>query len=875
MLKIKLIFFILLTMSLGFHVPSDAFAADGDVTSTVEINSSTANFPTLDNGDRLGSSLANIGDLNGDGVNDIASGTYWDDEGGLNRGAVHIMFMNADGSVDSNVVINDSTANGPVLANSDGFGFSVANIGDLDGDGVNDIAAGGIEPTLGGAPAAGEIYIMFMNTDGTPKSTVEIDKTTANGPSGAGGHFGSDIANIGDLNGDGVNDLAVGNYGDTGGGSAHIIFMNTDGTPKSSVEINSSTTNGPTIDDEDRFGRSVENIGDLNGDGVNDLAVGAEYDDMDENGNASGGDNRGAIHIMFMNTDGTPKSTVEINSSTANGPTIGDDDLFGASLANIGDLNGDGVNDIASGTYWDDEGGLNRGAVHIMFMNADGSVDSNVVINDSTANGPVLANSDGFGFSVANIGDLDGDGVNDIAAGGIEPTLGGAPAAGEIYIMFMNTDGTPKSTVEIDKTTANGPSGAGGHFGSDIANIGDLNGDGVNDLAVGNYGDTGGGSAHIIFMNTDGTPKSSVEINSSTTNGPTIDDEDRFGRSVENIGDLNGDGVNDLAVGAEYDDMDENGNASGGDNRGAIHIMFMNTDGTPKSTVEINSSTANGPTIDDDDRLGSSLANIGDSNGDGINDLAVGAHNDDEGGSNRGAIHIMYMVGTLPPTTTTTTTTTSSGGGGKNNCDSNGFGNNNSLRVYQVTYNIKTYEVQVQAYSTCGSVSAKMTTPMQQSILGLSTEQPYLDDMITIYSGFLDESDEKFHISVQNKKQSFTETFYIYDKSITKKYTGSTGYTSEQQGTALPTITSEQITVVSEPSVTQVVQTIEESIPIEEQILDEPLETPQIQSITYTHEPIVEEEIKPQCGVGTKLVDGICKIIKTDEPKFCFLFWCW
>jgi hypothetical protein len=77
--------------------------------------------------------------------------------------------------------------------------------------------------------------------------------------------------------------------------------------------------------------------------------------------------------------------------------------------------------------------------------------------------------------------------------------------------------------------------------------------------------------------------------------------------------------------------------------------------------------------------------------------------------------------------------TTTSGGGGKNNCDSNGFGNNNSLKVYQVTYNIKTYEVQVQAYSTCGSVSAKMTTPMQQSVLGLSTEQTLLDDRIAIY----------------------------------------------------------------------------------------------------------------------------------------------
>ncbi len=452
MLKVKLIFFILLTMSLGFHVPSDAFAADGDVTSTVEINSSTANFPTLDNGDRLGSSLANIGDLNGDGVNDIASGTYWDDEGGLNRGAVHIMFMNADGSVDSTVVINDSTANGPVLANSDGFGFSVANIGDLDGDGVNDIAAGGIEPTLGGAPAAGEIYIMFMNTDGTPKSTVEIDKTTANGPSGAGGHFGSDIANIGDLNGDGVNDLAVGSYGDdTGGGAVHIIFMNTDGTPKSSVEIDKTTANGPTIDDEDHFGRSVENIGDLDGDGVNDLAVGAEYDDMDENGNASGGDNRGAIHIMFMNTDGTPKSTVEINSSTANGPTIDDDDLFGASIANMGDLNGDGVNDIASGTQFDDEGGSNRGAVHIMFMNADGSVDSTVEINSSTTNGPTIDDDDRLGSSLANIGDSNGDGINDLAVGAHNDDEGGSNR-GAIHIMFMvGSDSSEEAATDTTK----------------------------------------------------------------------------------------------------------------------------------------------------------------------------------------------------------------------------------------------------------------------------------------------------------------------------------------------------------------------------------------------------------------------------------------
>ena len=130
-----------------------------------------------------------------------------------------------------------------------------------------------------------------------------------------------------------------------------------------------------------------------------------------------GGSVRGAVHIMFMNTDGSVDSTVEINDSTTNGPTLTNGDQFGISVANIGDLDGDGVNDLAVGAPLDNEGGADRGAVHIIFMNTDGSVDSTVEINDSTTNGPTLANDDQFGMSVANIGDLDGDGVNDLAVG--------------------------------------------------------------------------------------------------------------------------------------------------------------------------------------------------------------------------------------------------------------------------------------------------------------------------------------------------------------------------------------------------------------------------------------------------------------------------
>ncbi len=267
-----------------------------------------------------------------------------------------------------------------------------------------------------------------------------------------------------------------------------VVFAATsDGSVDSTVEINDSTANGPVLSDLDHFGWSVANIGDLNNDGVNDIAVSAHYDD-------NSGNERGALHIMFMNTDGSVDSTVEINDSTANGPSLADKDHFGRAFANIGDLNADGVNDIAVGARGDDNGGSNRGALHIMFMNTDGSIDSTVEINSSTTNGPTLANGDRFGVSVANIGDLDGDGVNDIAVGAHLDDHGG-DRRGALHIMFMNTDGSVDSTVEINSSTTNGPTLANGdRFVTSVANIGDLDGDGVNDI-VG-----GGGNAYLTWL---------------------------------------------------------------------------------------------------------------------------------------------------------------------------------------------------------------------------------------------------------------------------------------------------------------------------------------------------------------------------------------
>ena len=155
----------------------------------------------------------------------------------------------------------------------------------------------------------------------------------------------------------------------------------------------------------------------------------------------------------------------------------------------------------------------------------------------------------------------------------------------------------------------------------------------------------------------------------------------------------------------------------------------------------------------------------------------------------------------------------------------------------------------------------------------LSINQTLLDDGITIYSGHLDESDEKFNISIQNKWDSFDETFYIHEKSIIKKYTG---YTSQQKNNFSPTITSAQTTIVSEDSVIITPRIVEKLILVEnqKQVVAEKSVIDQTQSIRYTPEPVSEELVEVTCGIGTKSLNGICKIIISDETKFYFLFRC-
>jgi hypothetical protein len=390
----------------------------GGIKSTVIIASGTAGGPTLLSNDFYGSSGNTIGDLDADGVVDIIIGAYGDDTGGNRKGAAYISYLNTDGSIKSTVKLTGATVNGATLAVDDFYGYASSGIGDLDNDGIPDIAIGVKNDDTGG-PNRGAVYIHYMNRDGSIKSTVKLTGATTNGAVLADlDTYGYSVFGPGDLDNDGIPDLISGaGADDTGGsnrGATYIHYMNRDGSIKSTVKIASGTLNGPVLADGACYGVGVSSIGDLDADGVIDLAVGANCDD-------TGGTDRGAIFIHLMNVNGSIKSTVKIASGTLNGPTLSDSDFYGIAIAKLGDIDGDDIPDIGVASYFDDSSGANLGAFYIHYLNRDASIKSTVRINSATPNGAsnLTAGPTGTRYSNAlfSLGDLNSDGAVDIGVG--------------------------------------------------------------------------------------------------------------------------------------------------------------------------------------------------------------------------------------------------------------------------------------------------------------------------------------------------------------------------------------------------------------------------------------------------------------------------
>jgi len=219
-------------------------------------------------------------------------------------------------------------------------------------------------------------------TDGTVKAAQKHSKLYGNLNTfytlDAGDKFGVAVVALGNVDGGGVVDVAVGVQADDDGGlimgAVYVLFLDTDGSIKDAQKLSMLYGNLNAfyaLDASDQFGFSVAALGDLDDDGVVDMAVGAQYDD-------DGAADVGAGYVLFLQTDGTIKDAQKLSMLYGGVNafyTLGSGNLFTISLSGLKDANGDGVADLAVGTFLDDDGGADVGAAYILFLQTDGTVE--------------------------------------------------------------------------------------------------------------------------------------------------------------------------------------------------------------------------------------------------------------------------------------------------------------------------------------------------------------------------------------------------------------------------------------------------------------------------------------------------------------------
>jgi hypothetical protein len=398
------------------------------------------------------------------------------------------------------------------------------------------------------------------------------------------------------------------------------------------IELSSlDGTNGFRIDgvaENDLSGCSVASAGDVNGDGFDDIIVGAKG--ADPNGSLSG-----TSYVVFGNASGFDATLALSSLDGGNGfeiDGVSAGDYSGLPVAPAGDVNGDGFADIIIGARVADPNGSNSGASYVVFGNALGlgaTVDLSSLDGTNGFRIDGVAASDYSGRSVASAGDVNGDGFDDVIVGadGADPN---GNTSGASYVVFGRASGFGATLAlsSLDGTNGFRIDGvaASDESGFSVASAGDVNGDGFADLVVGSpFGPAYSryGASYVVFGKASGFA-ATVDLSSlDGSNGFRIDGLSHgawSGYSVASAGDVNGDGFDDIIVGAP-DQM------IFGPSSGAAYVVFGNASGFNATFDLANLNGANGFKLqggNSGDGAGASVASAGDVNGDGFDDVIVG-----------------------------------------------------------------------------------------------------------------------------------------------------------------------------------------------------------------------------------------------------------
>ncbi|MFX0113606.1 MAG: hypothetical protein ACFFB3_03585, partial [Candidatus Hodarchaeota archaeon] len=471
----------------------------------MSLTSADASFIGEDFDDRSGYSVAGAGDVNGDGYADILIGGYGEEEGGDEAGKTYLILgrPSAQWSMDMDL----SQANASFIGENTGdwSAYSVAGVGDVNNDNYDDILIGApYEDTMGNS--AGKTYLILGRSDVTAwNGSDPLDLSYANASfigEAIDDYSGYSVAGAGDVNSDDFADILIGAYGNDEGasqaGKTYLILGRSDVTAwNDSNPLELSYANASFLGKEanEFSGDSVAGVEDVNGDGYDDILIGAPN-------NNNGGSNAGKTYLILGRSDVTTwNDSGPLDLSYANASFIGEDadDQSGISAEGPGDVNGDGYFDVLIGAWNDEEGGPNAGKSYLILGRSDVTTwnDSNP-LDLSYANASFIGEEadDYSGCSVAGA-DMNFDGYADILIGAPYNDHG-ASGAGKTYLILGRSDVTAwNGSNPLDLSYSNVSfmgEGASDLAGWSIAGTGDVNNDGFDDILIGAHGDGDGGN---------------------------------------------------------------------------------------------------------------------------------------------------------------------------------------------------------------------------------------------------------------------------------------------------------------------------------------------------------------------------------------------